>query len=158
MYCPYCGSEQLDVINSRPTKKNAQIWRRRKCLNCGGLITTYEKIDLSYLKVVKKSGKKELFSRAKLYSGIYKAAVEGKKVDRGEAAQVAEVITQKVELKIIKSHRKRVSTEEIINMVLDSARNYPVITFHYLAYFKLIDKSLRGKKLNEFLLDLNSQT
>ncbi len=156
MYCPYCGSEQLDVINSRPTKKNAQVWRRRKCLKCGGLITTYERIDLSYLKVIKKSGKKEFFNRAKLFSGIYKAGTEGKGTDRGDAAKIAEVITQKVELKIIKSHKKRVSTEEIISMVLDSAKNYPVIALHYLAYFKLADKNLKGKKLNEFILGLNS--
>ncbi|MEJ2347889.1 MAG: hypothetical protein P8Y17_01655 [Patescibacteria group bacterium] len=97
MHCPFCGSSQIMVTNSRPTKGDSQIWRRRKCLDCQENFTTYERMNLSHLIVVKKSGKKEKFQRAKLYASIYHSMIDRKNFDKGEASQFAEKITEQIE-------------------------------------------------------------
>ena len=84
MICPFCSSNQISVTNSRPTNKGTQIWRRRKCLKCQEIFTTREKIDISYVVVEKRDGRRVEYSHPKLYSGIYHSFVGRKKIDRGE--------------------------------------------------------------------------
>nr|NQU92147.1 transcriptional repressor NrdR [Bacteroidota bacterium] len=147
MECPFCGSEQLFVINSRSTKNNSQIWRRRKCESCQEIFTTYEKADLSYLKVIKRSGKKQMYNRAKLYSGIYHSAIDTKNGDRGEMSELSETLTNEVEQKIILLRSKDISTIEIINIVLSVLRKRSSAIFlRYLAYREGKDEK-RLKKL-----------
>lgn len=141
MNCPFCQSSQIIVVNSRSTKKNTQIWRRRKCQTCGLLFTTYENIDLSYLVVIKKSGEKERYSRAKLFSSVYHAAVFEKRVDRGDAGTLAEKIIQEVEREILVLKRKRISSLEIFKLTCSILKkeNYNV----YLRYFSYFQKVTR---------------
>jgi len=136
MICPLCGSDQLTVTNSRSTKGDTQIWRRRNCLKCGFVFTTHEMIDLSHLIVIKRSGRKVKFSRAKLYSGIYHAVVGAKKIDRGDAGELAEKIMGEIEKIIIKLKKKKIGTKEIKKIVLDYLKNrYRGHYLRYLAYF-----------------------
>ncbi len=136
MQCPYCFSENISVTNSRATKSNSQIWRRRRCLECSEVFTTYEKIDLSYLKVVKKDGRREYFQRSKLYSGIYKAAADGRGVDRGAMGLLSERITDKIERKILLTRKKVLTTHQIFEIVGGVMRHsYPNIWVRYLSYF-----------------------
>lgn len=73
MRCPYCGSEDLKVLDKR-TSDEKSIWRRRECLKCGKRFTTYERVGSVDLIVIKKDGKRrERFDRSKLKSGILKA-------------------------------------------------------------------------------------
>lgn len=141
MFCPVCHSEQLIVTNSRPTRGDSQIWRRRKCLSCKSHFTTYEKFDLSFLKISKRSGKKEYFSHSKFYSGIYHAAVAGKKVDRGDASVIAENVTARIEREIIKGGGKEISSAELLKLAVSALKNHhPDILLRYLAYFRGTDK------------------
>ena len=78
MFCPYCKSDLLKTKNTRPTKSFTQTWRRRECLDCGNIFTTYETLDLSYLKIEKRSMKIQRYNRAKLFTSIYQ--VENKLV------------------------------------------------------------------------------
>ena len=66
MRCPYCQSEDTQVKDSRPAEDGAAIRRRRVCPDCGGRFTTFERVQLRDLVVVKKSGRKVPFSRDKL--------------------------------------------------------------------------------------------
>jgi transcriptional repressor NrdR len=135
MYCPFCNSQQLFVVNSRPTTKGTQIWRRRKCLTCGEFFTTYEKIDLSCLKVAKKNGNTQRYHRAKLFVSIYHPASETKNADRGQTADLAEEITQEVEMDIILNRQKTISTQKILNIVLKNIfKKSPPIFLKYLTY------------------------
>jgi transcriptional repressor NrdR len=118
MDCPFCESNQIVVVNSRLTRKGIQIWRRRKCLSCKESFTTYERIELSFLKVVKRNGNHEYYKQAKLYSGIYSAVVASKKMDRGDAGEKAEEILRNVEEKILKTKKKEIETETIKEMVM----------------------------------------
>ena len=66
MKCPFCGNDDTQVKDSRPTEDNSAIRRRRMCLNCGARFTTFERVQLRELTVVKKNGQREPFDRDKL--------------------------------------------------------------------------------------------
>lgn len=153
MQCPFCGSEQLVTSNSRATEKKLVTWRRKKCLKCQQVFTTKEKIDLSNLLVEKKTGKRVRYQRCKLYSGIYNSARERKKVDRGEVAELADTITDQVELLILKRGKKIISSQKIGEIVMDYlSREYPTLFMSYFAYFQ----GEKGKKFIRQLLKIRN--
>lgn len=135
MNCPFCGSTQVMVTNSRPTKGSSQIWRRRKCLNCKEAFTTYERVNLSQLIVVKRSGKKQKYSRAKLYSGIYHSTIDKKGADRGEMSELSEVLTNLVEQEITNLRKKEIASGEIKEIVLRIlGKREPDVLLRFIAY------------------------
>jgi len=86
MRCPYCGIDDTQVKDSRPTEDSAAIRRRRICNGCGGRFTTFERVQLRDLIVVKKSGRKVPFDREKLarsvYTALRKRTVEPERAER----------------------------------------------------------------------------
>src|SRR5580765_3738691 len=70
MRCPFCGADDTQVKDSRPTDDRGAIRRRRFCPNCAARFTTFERVQLRDLTVVKKDGKREPFDRAKLERSI----------------------------------------------------------------------------------------
>ena len=86
MRCPYCGSAETQVKDSRPTEDSAAIRRRRVCGDCGGRFTTFERVQLRDLVVVKKSGRKVPFDRDKLSrsvsTAVRKRDIDPERVDR----------------------------------------------------------------------------
>ncbi|MET0606141.1 MAG: transcriptional regulator NrdR [Beijerinckiaceae bacterium] len=80
MRCPYCGSLDTQVKDSRPTEDSSAIRRRRVCDACGGRFTTFERVQLRELTIVKKSGRRTPFDRDKLASSI-KVALRKRPVD-----------------------------------------------------------------------------
>lgn len=73
MKCPYCGEIDNKVIDSRLGKEGNVIRRRRECLECSRRFTTYEHIEEIPIMIIKKDGRREVFSRDKIRSGIKKA-------------------------------------------------------------------------------------
>jgi len=86
MRCPYCGNDDTQVKDSRPTEDSGAIRRRRVCNGCGGRFTTFERVQLRDLTVVKKSGRKVPFDREKLarsvYTALRKRSVEADRIER----------------------------------------------------------------------------
>jgi len=86
MRCPYCGNDDTQVKDSRPTDDSSAIRRRRICSACGGRFTTFERVQLRELLVVKKSGRKVPFDRDKLArsvnTALRKRDVDAERVDR----------------------------------------------------------------------------
>ena len=70
MRCPYCGSLDTQVKDSRPTDDSASIRRRRVCPDCGGRFTTFERVQLREMTVVKKNGRRAAFDRDKLQRSV----------------------------------------------------------------------------------------
>ena len=70
MRCPFCGNEDTQVKDSRPTEDNSAIRRRRLCIGCGARFTTFERVQLRELTVLKKSGRRVPFQREKLERSI----------------------------------------------------------------------------------------
>ena len=73
MKCPYCGSEDTRVIDSRPADDNYSIRRRRICDNCTKSFTTYEKVETIPLIIIKKDNNRETYDRSKIESGVLRA-------------------------------------------------------------------------------------
>ncbi len=86
MRCPFCGHDDSQVKDSRPSEDNSAIRRRRHCPECGGRFTTFERVQLRELIVIKKNGRREAFDRDKLERSINhalrKRPVERERVDR----------------------------------------------------------------------------
>jgi transcriptional repressor NrdR len=86
MRCPFCGNDDTQVKDSRPTEDNSAIRRRRQCPNCGARFTTFERVQLRELTVVKSNGKREPFDRDKLLRSmtisLRKRPVEPERLDR----------------------------------------------------------------------------
>ncbi|MEO6580056.1 MAG: transcriptional regulator NrdR [Sphingomicrobium sp.] len=86
MRCPYCADDNSQVKDSRPSEDGGSIRRRRECVACGQRFTTFERVQLRELTVVKKDGKREPFDRAKLERAIGHACrkrdIEQAKVER----------------------------------------------------------------------------
>ena len=86
MRCPFCGHDDTQVKDSRPSEDNSAIRRRRHCPACGGRFTTFERVQLRELIVVKKNGRRETFEREKLERSLThalrKRPVEAERVDR----------------------------------------------------------------------------
>jgi transcriptional repressor NrdR len=86
MRCPYCAGENTQVKDSRPTEENTSIRRRRICPDCDGRFTTFERVQLREMVVVKRSGRKVPFERDKLSKSIEialrKRPVEPERVER----------------------------------------------------------------------------
>ena len=86
MRCPFCGHEDTQVKDSRPTEDSHAVRRRRQCPNCGARFTTFERVQLRDLTVVKRGGKRESFDRDKLMRSmtlaLQKRPVEAERIER----------------------------------------------------------------------------
>ena len=96
MRCPFCGHDDSQVKDSRPTEDNSAIRRRRQCEGCGGRFTTFERIQLRELTVVKSEGKRELFDREKLERSL-SVACRKRPVDAGQIEKLASGIQRQLE-------------------------------------------------------------
>jgi transcriptional repressor NrdR len=128
--CPYCRADTTDVFNSRSTRFGTQIWRRRRCLECKESFTTYEQPDLGFLKVIKKSGRRERYSRAKLFSGIYGAFLS---IPAKETT--VDAVTDTVESKLLDTKKRELSSADIARVVLETLHHFNTAAFvRFLAY------------------------
>ena len=136
-----------EVYNSRPTRFDTQIWRRRRCLSCHESFTTYEQTDLGFLKVIKKTGKKQRYSRAKLYSGIYGAFLN---IPAKETT--VDSVTDTVESKLLDLKLRELSSKEIARIVLSTLKHFNTAAFvRYLAYqADLVSDSQLKKELKKY--------
>ncbi len=78
MKCPYCGSKETEVVETRDSEDTETIRRRRECTKCGKRFTTYERIENVNLVVIKKDGRREQFNRDKLKGGIIRSCEKTK--------------------------------------------------------------------------------
>ena len=96
MRCPYCGNDDTQVKDSRPTDDASAIRRRRICNACGGRFTTFERVQLRELMVVKKSGRKEPFQREKLERSVH-TAVRKRDIDPDRIERMISGIVRQLE-------------------------------------------------------------
>ena len=93
---PFCGNDDSQVKDSRPTEDNSAIRRRRQCEGCGGWFTTFERIQLRELSVVKTDGKREPFEREKLERSL-SVACRKRPVDHAQIEKLASAIQRQLE-------------------------------------------------------------
>ena len=96
MRCPFCSNEDTQVKDSRPTEDNTAIRRRRVCDACGSRFTTFERIQLRDLVVMKSNGQKENFDRDKMYRSL-SLALRKRNVDNEKIEKIVNAIVRKLE-------------------------------------------------------------
>ena len=118
MKCQYCSCLDSKVIDSRPTDDGNSIRRRRECTNCGRRFTTYEKVELSPLFVVKRDGRRESFDSRKIKAGILHAC------DKLPVSmqQIDDIVTR-VEQKAYATMDGEIPSEKIGDMVMTELKN-----------------------------------
>ena len=96
MRCPFCGHLESQVKDSRPSEDGAAIRRRRLCPECGGRFTTFERVQLRELTIVKRSGRRTPFDREKLVRSI-SIATRKRPVDPERVERMVNAITRQLE-------------------------------------------------------------
>ena len=96
MRCPFCSNEDSQVKDSRPTEDNTAIRRRRICETCGSRFTTFERIQLRDLIVVKTDGQKETFDRDKMYRSL-SLALRKRDIETEKIEKIVNAIVRKLE-------------------------------------------------------------
>ena len=146
MKCPYCSSQDTKVTDSRDTDDGASIRRRRQCLSCGRRFTTYETVEQMPIRVIKKDGSRELFSKNKLRSGLIRACEK-----RNITSQQLENIVESVERKIRNDFKQEVSTVEIGNFVMDELKKLDQV-----AYVRFASVYREFKDIGSFMDELQA--
>ena len=143
MKCPYCGSDDIKVVDSRPVEENNSIRRRRECLACQARFTTYEVIDAFQTVVVKKDGSKELFDKNKLLAGLLKAC-QKRPVN-------AESVANEIESEIQNSLKREVTSSEIGDMAMEKLRELDAV-----AYVRFASVHREFKDVETFMKELQT--
>lgn len=144
MKCPFCGTADSKVIDSRPTEEGTRIRRRRECLQCAKRFTTYEIVESVPLVVVKKDGSRELFDRTKLLNGMLRACQK-----RPVTLQTLENAITDIEMRIQNSLDKEVSTEQIGEYTMEALKNIDEV-----AYVRFASVYRQFKDINSFQAEI----
>ncbi len=96
MICPFCGNEDTQVKDSRPAEDGAAIRRRRMCGNCGARFTTFERVQIREITIVKRDGRKSVFDREKLERS-FDIALRKRNVDSEVVAMEINSIVRQLE-------------------------------------------------------------
>lgn len=124
MRCPYCGNDDTQVKDSRPTEDSGAIRRRRVCNGCGGRFTTFERVQLRDLTVVKKSGRKVPFDREKLARSVY-TALRKRSVDPDRIERMISGIVRQLE----SLGDVEVTSDQIGEYVMDGLKGLDDVAF-----------------------------
>ncbi len=144
MRCPDCGYTDDKVVETRESKENDYIRRRRECLNCGKRFTTYEKTEQIPLLVVKKDGRREEFDIDKIRKGLYRA-LEKRPISSKQIEQIAFQVEE-----LVSGSEKEMSTNKIGEIIMEKLKQTDKV-----AYIRFASVYLDFKSLEEFHKELN---
>ena len=148
MRCPYCGSLDDKVIESRTMANGESIRRRRECMSCGFRFTSYEHIEEKPFMVVKRDGRREPFDRTKLEKGIQRA-LEKRPVSTTMVEQIVNDIEDEAYTK--GKQTREISTAELGELVLQRLH-----TVDKVAYIRFASVYKHFNNLDEFINEVNN--
>lgn len=147
MRCPYCGNPDTQVKDSRPSEDNTAIRRRRVCTDCGGRFTTFERVQLRELMVVKRNNRRVPFDRDKLMRSVL-VALRKRQVDPERVERMVNGIVRQLE----SMGESEVSSEQIGHLVMEGLRGLDAVAF---VRFASVYKNFReAKDFEEFVGEL----
>ena len=144
MRCPFCGSSNTQVKDSRPTEDHTAIRRRRVCLDCSGRFTTFERVQLRELTVVKKSGRRVPFDRDKLMRSV-QVALRKRPVEPERIERMASGIVRRLE----SMGENEISSEVVGKLVMEGLRGLDDVAY---VRFASVYRNFREAKDFEDLL------
>lgn len=146
MYCSKCGVLEDKVVDSRPSKDGKSIRRRRECVGCGFRYTTYEEIERTELRVLKRDGRSEPLDRHKIIGGMMKAC-EKRPVSRAEVEKAAEEILAELEA----GYERELPTQLLGAKVMDKLHNLDEV-----AYVRYASVYRQFQDIGEFIDEIQS--
>ena len=144
MKCPFCGSDNTRVIDSRPADDNTSIRRRRLCDDCGKRFTTYEKVETIPLIIIKKDNNREQYDRTKVEAGVLRACHK-----RPISAEEINQLIDEVETEIFNREEKEISSTLIGEIVMDKMKSLDSV-----AYVRFASVYREFKDVDSFMSEL----
>ncbi len=124
MRCPYCGHEELKVVDSRDSDTGEAIRRRRECLECNKRFTTYERVENIPFYVIKKDGRREDFNRQKLFDGLMTACEK-----RDISPNTIEAAIDEIESELRSTGKMEIPSREIGELVMEKLRKLDDVAY-----------------------------
>lgn len=148
MRCPYCGTNEDKVIESRTMVGGESIRRRRECLNCGYRFTSYERIEEKPFMVVKRDGRREPFNNKKLEKGISRALEK-----RPVSTNMIDMIVAEIEDQAVMKGKttREISTADLGEIVLSRLNEIDKV-----AYIRFAPVYKHFENLEEFINEVNN--
>jgi transcriptional repressor NrdR len=143
MRCPYCGHDASQVKDSRPTEDGGAIRRRRQCEDCGARFTTFERIQLRDVSVLKTSGEREMFDRDKLMRSV-NIACRKRPVDPARIERMVSGIQRQLET----SGENEVRTDDIGALVMAALKGLDSVA--YIRFASVYKDFAEARDFEEF--------
>lgn len=149
MRCPFCGNEETQVKDSRPTEDNGAIRRRRSCPECEERFTTFERVQLREMTVLKSGGRKQPFDRDKIIKSM-QTALQKRPVEIEEIEKTASLIVRKLESR----GEQEISSDTIGAEVMQALQDLDAIG--YIRYASVYKDFRKPDDFNAFLDDVKT--
>ena len=144
MICPFCGNEDTQVKDSRPAEDGAAIRRRRLCGKCEARFTTFERVQLREINIVKRNGRRSIFDRDKLERS-FEVALRKRDINADDVARAINEIVRKLE-----SHADGdVPSEKVGELVMSSLYNLDQVA--YVRYASVYRNFREAKDFEAFV-------
>ena len=124
MKCPYCTNPDTKVVDSRLTDSNDSVRRRRECEKCSKRFTTYERIEIKPIAIIKKDNTREPFDRHKLMSGLIRACIK-----RDISAETLDLLVDDIENEIHNLPGSEIHSKDLGNLVLKRLRDLDKVAY-----------------------------
>ncbi len=144
MKCPFCGSPDSKVVDSRPDKGGAAIRRRRECESCAKRFTTHERIEEMLPLICKKDGRREPFDRLKVVSGIKKACEK-----RPVSIEEIERMADRLEARLQESSEREIPASQVGEWIMKELHDTDEV-----AYVRFASVYRSFKDISEFMDEL----
>jgi transcriptional repressor NrdR len=151
MRCPFCGNDDTQVKDSRPTEDNNAIRRRRQCTNCGARFTTFERVQLRELTVVKATGKRETFDRDKLLRSMT-IALRKRPVEADRIERVVNSIVRRLE----SSGESEIPTALVGELIMDALASLDKVA--YVRFASVYRNFREARDFEEFIEKLDEES
>ena len=151
MKCPFCNNPETQVKDSRPTEDGSAIRRRRLCSNCGSRFTSFERVQLRDLTIIKKDGKRAPFNRDKLANSII-IALRKRKVDTERIERLISGIVRRLE----SSGEVDIPSQLIGKLVMESLSEIDQVA--YVRFASVYKNFREAKDFEDFLGELKDNT
>ena len=150
MRCPFCSNEDTQVKDSRPTEDNTAIRRRRVCDVCGSRFTTFERIQLRDLVVMKSNGQKENFDRDKMFRSL-SLALRKRNVDSEKIEKIVNAIVRKLE----NSGETEIKSNIIGQLIMEALMHLDQVA--YVRFASVYKNFREAKDFEDFLGNLEDK-
>ncbi len=144
MKCPFCTHDDTRVVDSRLGKEGNNIRRRRECIECERRFTTYERVEETLPLVIKKDGRREVFDRQKIISGIQRACEK-----RPVSIATIEKVVDQMEVSLQESGEKEIAASRIGEAIMEALQSLDEV-----AYVRFASVYRQFRDINEFMSEL----